>query len=83
MGPASDWRRCAWCNGWLTPSSDELACPHPGALGDAPPRPRMPPVILDAVPPPAPAPPLPVRSEPAPPPRPLIVRRVGYRRGER
>jgi hypothetical protein len=82
MEPASGWRRCGWCNGWLTPSSDELACPHQGALDDAPPRPLTPPVILAAVPPPLP--PSPVHSrEPAPPPRLRIVRRGGYRRGER
>jgi len=43
--------RCGWCNGWLTPSSDALACPHPDALAGAPPRPKTPPVIFDALPP--------------------------------
>lgn len=42
--------RCGWCNGYLSLSSADSDCPHPDALEGAPPRPRTPPVILDAVP---------------------------------
>jgi hypothetical protein len=48
------WSRCGWCNGYLTPSSNVANCPHPGALEGAPPRPRTPPVVFDALPPPSP-----------------------------
>ena len=80
MEQPSRTRRCGWCNGWLTLSSDVLACPHPGGLAETPPRPKTPPMILDAVPPPSPLEHLRARSsQPMPSPQLHVIRRGAYR----